>query len=315
MNLHRRAKTCPASRALLVRRVLEEGWTADRGADAAGVSRRTARKWIRRFRLEGESGLQDRSSRPLSVPRRTPERVRGRIVELRGKRLVCREISSTVCLPRSTVSRILRIHGLGRLLPLEPPPPIHRYELPEPGDLLHADIKKLGRIVGGAGHRATGNRQWKKRRKPPGWEYVYVCVDDHSRLSYSEDLSAEDKETAAGFIERAFVWFVAQGVTPRRLMTDNGKVFTSQLFGETCERFGVRQKFTKPYHPRTNGKAERFIQTLLREWAYRRTYRSSRQRLARFSGWLHHYNFHRRHSALGDRPPASRVNNLISRDS
>ena len=315
MNVHRRAKTCPASRALLVRRVLLEGWTRELAAQALGVSARTVWKWLRRYEREAEAGLQDRSSRPIRIPRRTPERLRRRIVELRGKRLMGREVAEAVGLPRSTVSRILRQAGLGRLRSLEPPEPVQRYELPHPGDLLHADIKKLGRIVGGVGHRITGNRQWRKRRRSPGWEYVYVCVDDHSRLCFSETLAAEDKETAAGFITRALLWFQASGITPQRLLTDNGKVFKSHLFRAVCGHFGVRQSFTRPYRPRTNGKAERFIQTMLREWAYRRPYRTSGERRRRFPRWLHYYNFHRRHSSLGDRPPASRVNNLLSPNS
>jgi transposase InsO family protein len=222
-------------------------------------------------------------------------------------------ISETIGLPRSTVSRILRAAGVSRVSKLEPPEPPRRYEHERPGDLLHADIKKLGRIAGGVGHRITGNRSSRARKA--GWEYVYVCVDDHSRFTYVEVLEAEDKQNAAGFLERAILFFMERGVTPRRILTDNGKVFTSHLFEGICRRLNVRHSLTKPYRPRTNGKAERFIQTMLREWAYRRPYRSSGQRRRALPRWLHHYNFHRQHSSLGDRSPASRMNNLFSRDS
>ena len=313
MNVHRRAKTCPESRALLVRRVLLEGWTRQETAEGLGISVRTTSKWLRRYRLEGAAGLQDRSSRPLRIPNSTPERVRRRVLELRGKRLMGREVAELLGLPRSTVGRILRKAGVGRLRSLEPPEPVVRYELPHPGDLLHVDIKKLGRIAPGfIGHRITGDRSRRARRI--GWEHVYVCIDDHSRLGYVEPLNAEDKQDAAAFLERAFTWFRSNGITPRRLLTDNGRVFRSDLVRAVCDRFNVRQSFTRPYRPRTNGKAERFIQTLLREWAYRRPYRSSAERRRRLPQWLHYYNFHRRHSSLGDRPPASRVNNLLSFD-
>ncbi len=312
MNLHRRARTCPESRALLVRRVLEEGWTRQRTAGALGISERTTSKWLRRFRLEGSVGLLDRSSRPRRSPRRTGEVLRERIIELRGGRLMGREVAETMGLPRSTVGRILRQAGLGRLKSLEPPEPVVRYEVPHPGDLLHVDIKKLGRIEGGPGHRIHGDRRTRKRGV--GWEHVYVCVDDHSRLSYVEPLEAESKQDASCFLQRAFSWFSSHGVTPRRLLTDNAKVFKSDPFRSVCQSFAVSQSFTRPYRPRTNGKAERFIQTMLREWAYRRAYSSSAERRGQLSSWLRYYNFHRRHSSLGDLPPASRVNNLLSPD-
>jgi len=234
------------------------------------------------------------------------------VLELRQRRLTGREISETIGLPRATVSRILRQNGVARLRSLQPSEPPRRYEHERPGDLLHIDIKKLGRIVGGPGHRVHGDRA--RRSRGVGWEHVYVCVDDHSRLSYVEPLEAEDKETAAGFLDRAIAWFRASGIQPRRLLTDNGKVFRSDSFREICERFSVRQRFTRPYRPRTNGKAERFIQTMIREWAYRRPYSSSAKRRRALPRWLHYYNFHRQHSSLGGKPPASRVNNLLSRD-
>jgi transposase InsO family protein len=313
MNVHSRAKTTPGSRELLIRRVQAEGWSRRKAAEAFGLSVRTTAKWLSRFRLEGVEGLRDRSSRPHRSPQETPEILRRRVLELRQKRLTGLEIAQTLGLPRATVSRILRKAGLGRLRSLEPPEPPRRYEHERPGDLLHIDIKKLGRIVGGPGHRAHGDRRTRKRGA--GWEHVYVCVDDHSRLSYVEPLRSEDRHTAAGFLDRAIAWYRASGIQPRRLLTDNGGVFRSDPFKAVCQRASIRQSFTKAYRPRTNGKAERFIQTLLKEWAYRRSYSSSAKRRNALPRWLHYYNFHRLHSSLGYQPPASRVNNLFSLDS
>lgn len=312
MNVHRRAKTTPRSRALLVRRVESEGWSRQQAAQAFGLSVRRVAVWLRRYREESWMGLEDRSSRPRRSPARTSDSVRRRILDLRLRRLTGQEIATTIGVPRATVRRILRHNGVGRRRALAPPEPVRRYEHPHPGDLLHIDIKKLGRIVGGAGHRITGDRRGRKRRA--GWEHVYVCIDDHSRLSYVEPLRAENMEHAADFLERAIAWYHARGISPRRLLTDNGKVFRSALWNAVCRRFSIRQSFTRPYRPQTNGKAERFIQTMLREWAYRRPYSSSAQRRRALPAWLHYYNLHRPHSALGNKPPASRVNNVLSPD-
>jgi transposase InsO family protein len=312
MNCHSRAKSNPRSRELIVQRVQAEGWSRRKAAEALGLSVRSVAKWLRRYREGGMPGLFDRTSRPRSSPTATSEILRKRVLELRQKRLVGREISETIGLPRATVSRILRKAGVGRLRSLQPPEPPRRYEHERPGDLLHIDIKKLARIVGGPGHRIHGDRS--RRKYGAGWEHVYVCVDDHSRLSYVEPLRHEDKQTAAGFLDRALAWYRASGIEPRRLLTDNGGVFKSDLFRAVCNRSKLRQSFTKVYRPRTNGKAERFIQTLLREWAYRRSYSSSAKRRNALPLWLHYYNFHRQHSSLGGKPPVSRVNNLFSRD-
>jgi len=312
MNAHSRAKTTPFSRELAVHRVKAEGWSRRKAAEALGLSVRTVSKWLRRFGDEGPSGLLDRSSRPRSSPTATSEHLRRRIFDLRQKYITGLQIAQTVGLPKSTVGRILRQRGLGRLRALKPPEPVRRYEMPSPGDLLHIDIKKLGRIVGGPGHRAHGDRTTRKRGA--GWEHIYVCIDDHSRLSYVEALRAEQRDVAAGFLERAIAWFKASGIQPRRLLSDNGFVFKAHVFRSVCHTAGIRQSFTRPYRPRTNGKAERFIQTMLREWAYRRSYSSSAKRRHALPRWLHHYNFHRLHSSLGYRPPASRVNNLFSLD-
>ena len=312
MNCHSRAKSNPRSRELIVQRVQAEGWSRREAAEALSLSLRTVAKWLGRYREEGLPGLRDRTSRPRNSPTRTPENLRRRVLELRQKRLVGREISETTGLPRATVSRILRMARVGRLRSLEPPEPPNRYELPNPGDLLHIDIKKLARIVGGPGHRIHGDRTRKTRGV--GYEHVYVCIDDHSRLSYVEPLKSEDKQTAAGFLERAIAWYRASGIQPRRLLTDNGKVFTSGTFNEVLDNASIRHSFTRHYRPRTNGKAERFIQTMLREWAYRRSYSSSATRRRALPRWLHYYNHHRQHSSLGGKPPMSRVNNLFSFD-
>ena len=312
MNAHSRAKTNPRSRELIVQRVQAEGWSRREAVEALGLSLRTVAKWLRRHREEGLLGPRDRTSRPRSSPRRTSESLRRRVLDLRQQRFVGREISETIGLPRATVGRILRKAGVARLRSLQPPEPPNRYEHEHPGDLLHIDIKKLARIVGGPGHRIHGDRS--RRKSGVGWEHVYVCVDDHSRLSYVEPLRREDKQTAAGFLDRALAWYRASGIEPRRLLTDNGGVFKSDLFRAVCNRSQLRQSFTKVYRPRTNGKAERFIQTMLREWAYRRSYSSSAKRRRALPRWLHYYNFHRQHSSLGGKPPVSRVNNLFSRD-
>ena len=313
MNAHSRAKTTPLSREALIGRVQAEGRSRREAAEAFSLSVRTVAKWLRRFREEGLPGLQARTSRPRSSPRRTSEILRKRVLELRLKRLTGREISETIGLPRATVSRILRKSGVGRLRSPEPPEPPNRYEHAHPGDLLHIDIKKLARIVGGPGHRIHGDRRRKKHGV--GYEHFFVCVDDHSRLSYVEPFKAENKHTATSFLERAIAWYRASGIQPRRLLTDNGKVFRSGSFNEVLDRASIRHGFTRPYRPRTNGKAERFIQTMLREWAYRRSYSSSAKRRRALPRWLHYYNFHRQHSSLGGKPPVSRVNNLFSRDS
>ena len=309
MNVHSRAKTTPACRALMARRVLQERWTLQEAGAAVGVSERTAWKWVDRFR-RGE-GLFDRSSRPLRIPLRTPESIETLVVMLRRQRLTALAIGEALSTPRSTVGRILRRHHLSRLDQLEPKEPPRRYEHEAPGDLLHLDTKKLARIEG-VGHRITGNRRGQKRGA--GWELAHVCVDDHSRMAYVEILPDEQKETTAGFLERAVAWFGQRGVVTRRVLTDNGSAYKSKLFASTCSRLSTRHGFTRPYRPQTNGKAERFIQSALREWAYRWPYPSSEQRTQALDRWLHFYNHHRKHSALGG-PPVSRMNNLLSSDS
>lgn len=311
MNVHSRARTTPASRALLIRRVRLEGWSVAQAADAMGISRRTAQKWLKRFRLQGMDGLRDRTSRPHRIRRRVGEALAQRILHLRrGWRLTALALSMRSGVSRSTIGRLLRAEKLSRVRQLEEPKPSHRYEYQAPGDLLHLDVKKLGRFRGGPGHRIHGDRRRRSRRV--GWEYLHVCIDDHSRLAYVELLADERRETTAAFLERALRWYEARGITPKRILTDNGGGYRSKLVRDLCLRELLKHIFTRPYHPQTNGKAERFIRTALTEWAYGTSYRSSAERQRRLPSWLHFYNHHRPHSALAGLPPAARVNNLVS---
>jgi transposase InsO family protein len=315
MKLHANARTCPNSRALIARRVVEEGWSLRSAAEAAGVSEPTARKWVCRFRA-GES-LGDRSSAPGRIPHRTPaERVEA-IGALRKLHMTAAEIAELLGMALSTVSLWLKRIGLGKRSRLEPPEPPNRYERRRPGELVHIDVKKLGRILA-AGHRVTGSKRLQRSQRVDGvmrglagWEFVHVCVDDHSRLAYVEVLAGEDSATTIGFLRRALAWFADRGVVVERVMTDNGPGYISHAHAAACQELGLRHLKTRPYRPRTNGKAERFIQTLLREWAYGRIYGTSAERTSQLPRWLDHYNFKRPHGALGHQPPGSRLKNLV----
>lgn len=276
MNLHRNAKTTPQSRRLLVLRI-EQGWTVGRAASALGISERTAYKWLSRFRNEGPLGLEDRSSRPRRCPRRTPQRLVRRVEQLRRRRLTTWEIAERSGLPASTVSLILRRIGLHRLSRLEPEEPVRRYERKAPGELVHLDVKKLARIRR-VGHRIHGDRS--KRVYGAGWEFVHVCVDDHTRLAYVEVLQDEGGQTTTAFFARALRWLGDRGIAVQQVMSDNGSGYVSNLFATLCHEREIRQIFTRPYTPKTNGKAERFIQTLTQRWAYKRPYRTSAIRTA-----------------------------------
>ena len=315
MNIHSSARFTPVGRALLVRRVTQEGWPVGEAADAAGVSPRTAYKWLSRFEDEGPEGLFDRSSRPRSSPTQISPEWQKLVVELRRLRMTGAAIARKLHIPRSTVARILKRHGLERLKKLDPPVPVQRYEKTRPGELVHLDIKKLGRVKG-IGHRITGDRTGQTRNRGVGWEFVHVCIDDFTRLAYVEVLEDETGITAATFLARAAAWFAEQGVTVERVMTDNGSAFKSKLFAAALQRGGLKHKRTRPYTPRTNGKAERFIQTSLREWAYAMPFHSSAERARAMPAWLCHYNSLRPHSALGGKPPVSRLvrNNLLGSD-
>jgi transposase InsO family protein len=317
MNLHANAKTCPNSRELLARRVLNEGWSHQRAARAAGVSTRTVAKWVARYRA-GEP-MADRSSAPRRVPSRTPQETIEGIELLRRLRMTAAEIAEVLGLALSTVSRWLRRIGLGKRSRLEPPEPPNRYERSRPGELIHVDVKKLGRIsIKGAGHRVTGNRASQfsvgpRRLGATGWEFVHVCVDDATRLAYAEVLPDEKGATAAGFLRRAAAWFASLGVEVRAVMSDNGACYRSGAHAAACSELGLRHLRTRPYRPRTNGKAERFIQTLTDRWAYGAIYGTSAERTRALPGWLSHYNFRRRHGSLGHRPPAARLRQLEQR--
>jgi transposase InsO family protein len=309
MNLHGNAALSWSGRRELARRVVDQGWTLRAAAEAAGVSVRCAHKWAVRYR-EGDRRLLDRSSAPGRVANRTAAERVAVIVKLRGLRMTAAEIAETLSMPLSTVSGILTRLGLGRLgrLGLEP---AVRYERSPPGELLHIDVKKLGRIDR-PGHRVTGSRHDRRNQGKKGWEYVHIAIDDYSRLAYAEVLSDEKAVTATGFLRRALAFYRRHGITVERLLTDNGAAYIAIAHAITCRRLGIKHLRTRPYRPQTNGKAERFIRTLLAGWAYGAIYGSSHERTAALDGWLWHYNHRRRHSALGHQPPVSRTNVLGS---
>jgi len=306
VRLHPNAKLTPKTRRLLVARIQREHWPIAEAARAAGITRRTAYKWLKRFREGGEAALQDRSSRPHRIPRKTPHRAIRRMEQLRRRKKAAWEIALETGIPVATVSRQLKALGLGRLWRLEEElDPPRRYEHALPGGLFHVDAKKLARIDG-VGHRIHGDRSRKKRGV--GWEVVFVCVDDHTRLAYAEVLPAESGPCATAFFRRALRWFESLGIVCQRLLTDNAKCYAeSKAFLNLCEDRGIRQSFTRPYTPKTNGKAERFIQTLKRRWAYRHPYRTSAIRAASLRPWITHYNHERPHRELGKRPPMARL--------
>ena len=303
MDVHQNARTTPHSREKIVARA-QRGESARDIAAALEICESTVRKWLRRYGAEGVAGLRDRSCRPRRSPAATPAALLAWIERLRRQRWTGADIAQRLQLGRSTVARLLQRRGLGRLRSLQRPVRVRRYEWPHPGDLVHIDIKKLGRI-GRVGHRITGDR--RSHIRGVGWEYGHVAIDDASRLVYVEVLGDEDAPTATAFLWRALGWFRRHGIRVRRLMTDNAFAYRSHLFTALCERQRVRQLRTRPYTPQTNGKAERFIQTLLREWAYRRPYATSATRTRALGGWLHYYNWHRRHSSLHGEPPISRL--------
>ncbi|MGZ4417186.1 MAG: IS481 family transposase [Gaiellaceae bacterium] len=321
MRLHANAALSWTGRRRLCELVVDEGWTVVAAAASAGVSVRCARKWISRYRLEGVAGLCDRSSAPRRVANRTaPDRVDA-IAKLRRLRFTAAEIAETLGMALSTVSGILTRVGMGKLGRLGLEQPV-RYERSRPGELVHIDVKKLGRIEGGAGKRwRDGLRQHYnsqvtdlegKRRNTVGWEYVHIAVDDHSRLAYAEVLPDERAVTAIGFLHRAIAFYRRYGITVERVLTDNGSAYRAAVHALACRTLGVQHLRTRPYRPQTNGKAERFIRTMLNGWAYGAIYASSNERTQTLDGWLWHYNHRRRHSALSHQPPVSRTNVLGS---
>jgi transposase InsO family protein len=321
MKIHGNARTCPHSRLLICRRVIEQGWSLARAAEAAGVSERTAAKWVSRYRAGGEAGLADRSSAPGVVANRTADERVELVAALRRLRMTAAEVAEALAMPLSTVSGILARIGLGRLSRLEPLEPPNRYERQRPGELIHVDVKKLGRI-NRAGHRVIGSRASQRkitaggrRVGASGWEYVHVCVDDATRLAYVEVLEDEKATTAVGFLRRAVAHYAAFGVRVEGVLTDNGSAYRATIHALACRALGIKHLRTRPYRPRTNGKAERFIRTLLGGWAYGAIYRSSHERQRALAGWLDFYNRRRPHGSLNRQAPMTRfhalMNNLV----
>ena len=322
MKLHGNAALSLKKRELLVTRVVEEGWSLTEAAAAAEVSERRAGEWVRRFRAEGEAGLLDRSSAPRRVHNRTPEDRIEAIAALRRLRFTGAQIAEVFRMPETTVSGILTRIGMGKLgrLGLEP---AQSYERKRPGELVHVDVKKLGRIEGGAGWRVRDRKQHYNRtftdrdgcrRRTVGWEYVHVCVDDATRLAYVEVLPDERAKTAIAFLGRAVRFFRRHGIRVERVLTDNGSAYRSTIHALACRILGLKHLRTRPYRPQTNGKAERFIRTMLGGWAYGAIYRSSAERTAALDGWLWRYNHERPHGSLGRKPPTARLaelNNLL----
>ncbi len=315
MKLHANARTCPKSRQLLVDRI-ESGWSVMEAAEAAGITARTARRWLARWRAEGAPGLIDRSSAPKRIPHKTPPERVAQIIRLRRLRMTAAQIATALQMALSTVSAVLKRVGLGKRSRLDPPEPPNRYERCHPGELIHIDIKKLGRILK-PGHRVTGDRRGQastsrggKTVTLAGWEFVHVAIDDHSRLAYAEVLADEKGLTAVAFLKRALEFFAGHGVSVQRVMTDNGSPYVSHVHAAACRELRLKHLRTRPYRPRTNGKAERFIQTLQREWAYGRVFQTSADRTAALGPWLNHYNFKRPHGALSHKPPGSRLTNV-----
>ena len=303
MDVHKNARLTPHCRALLVKRALQ-GQSARQLAQQMGVSVPTLHKWVGRYRSEGERGLQDRSCRPHRSPRATVRELELAVVALRRQRLTLAGIAAQLQLSRSTVARICARAGLNRLSKLEPLPHYPRYERATAGELLHLDIKKLGRIVK-IGHRIT--KDHRDCVNGAGWEYVHVAIDDASRVAYSQVLPDEEGDSAAAFLRAAVAYYAGLGVRIREVLTDNGVSYRSKIFAQACATLGIRHRRTRPYTPRTNGKAERFIQSALREWAYARAYRRSAHRTAELARWLHGYNWHRPHASLAAQPPISRI--------
>ncbi|HLG53641.1 MAG TPA: IS481 family transposase [Steroidobacteraceae bacterium] len=303
MDVHENARLTPHCRGLLVERVLQ-GQPKARIAAQFAVSVQTIGKWLARYRAEGSAGLVDRSSRPQRSPRATVRELQLAVLALRRQRLTLMAISQQLGLSRATVARICARAGLNRLSRLEPAPPVVRYERARPGELLHLDVKKLGRIVR-VGHRITGDP--RDRVDGAGWEYVHIAIDDTSRVAYAQVLPDEGGDCSVAFLRAAVAYYAGLGIAIREVLTDNGTGYRSRLFAAACRQLGLRHRFTRPYTPRTNGKAERFIQSALREWAYARAYGRSAQRIAALPRWLHGYNWHRPHASLAGQPPVSRL--------
>ena len=306
MDVHENARLTPKGREEMVRSVVQGGLSKAAAARKFNTTPKTVAKWVERFRTEGVNGLRDRSSKPLSSPNQTSQATCAAVEALRRQRYSGKQIAAELAISPATVSRILRRLGLNRLSALEPAEPIRRYERQHPGELIHIDIKKLGKF-NDIGHRITGDRRGQSRRRGVGWEYVHVCIDDHSRIAFAKIMPNEKKVSAIAFLKAALAYYASLGVKVERVMTDNGSCYKSFAFRAACKRLGLRHIRTKPYTPKTNGKVERFIQTSLREWAYAMAYENSRQRKHQLPTWLHRYNWHRPHTGINDRTPISRL--------
>ena len=313
MNIHKNARLTLARRIEMVRRIVEDKLTPAEAAAEAGVSEPTARKWLGRFLAAGEGGMADRRSRPHVSPRRIEGSKALAILELRKRRLTQARIAQSLGVSRSTVGRVLAKAGLSRLRDLEPSEPVVRYEHEHPGDLIHIDTKKLGRIER-MSHRITGDR--RDTVDGAGWEYLFVAIDDHARIGFTDLYPDERKTSAAQFLENTVAYFRSLGVRPKRILTDNGSCFRSKPFAQACRDLQLKHGFTRPYRPQTNGKAERFIQSALREWAYGIPYNHSRERADMLDRWIHHYNWHRPHQGIKGLAPIRRLaqsrNNLLT---
>jgi transposase InsO family protein len=305
MDIHKNARLTPRGRERLAKMVLG-GQTPQAASEAAGVCPCTGRKWVGRFKQEGLAGLQDRSSRPHRLRQPTPQPVINRIESLRRQRMPGKEIAATVGVSPATVSRVLKRLGLSKLSALEPAEPPRRYQRERPGEMIHIDIKKLGKFDQ-IGHRITGDRKGQSNGRGVGWEFLHVCIDDASRVAFSRIMKSERKACAVAFLRAAVAYYKSLGVTVERVMTDNGSCYRSKAFARACRKLRIKHIRTKPYTPRTNGKAERFIQTSLREWAYARAYLNSTQRAHDLPFFIHRYNWHRPHAAIGGKPPISRI--------
>ena len=306
MDVHKNARLTPAGREIMVRRVVEGGQTPKALSAAVGVCPRTVQKWVKRFRAEGLAGLRDRSSRPRHLRRPTPSETVARIEALRRQRWTGAQIARDTGVSTATVSRILRRLGLNRLRSLEPAEPVRRYQREHPGELLHIDIKKLGRFDR-IGHRITGDRTGQSNTRGIGWEFVHVCIDDASRIAFAQVMPDEKKESAVAFLKAALAYYQSLGVTVARVMTDNGSCYKAFDFRDACRDLALKHIRTRPYTPKTNGKAERFIQSALREWAYAQAYTHSDRRTDELPRWLHRYNWHRPHGSLHAQTPISRL--------
>jgi transposase InsO family protein len=306
MDTHKNARLTPKGREAMVRAVVDYGLSKAAAARQFNTTPKTVGKWVERFRAEGVDGLQDRSSKPLSSPGQTPPATCAAVETLRRQRYTGQQIATELGISPATVSRILHRLGLNRLSALEPAEPVRRYERDKPGEMIHIDIKKLGRF-NRIGHRITGDRRGQSNSRGVGWEYVHVAVDDHSRIAFAKIMPSEKKRSATTFLKAAIAYYEGLGVKVERVMTDNGSCYKSFAFRRCCKRLELKHIRTKPYTPKTNGKAERFIQTSLREWAYAQAYQNSTERRAELTPWLHRYNWHRPHAGIGDKIPISRL--------